>query len=70
MRGFGDLSLRPLPHYQSYPPLRPPSRGGYHLGANTVVPQAVVSLNRVHNIHLHQKYQVIVTELHGMDGMG
>ena len=68
-RGFDDSYLWPLPHYQAHSPLRSPDCGEYRLVAHNVVPQAAVEVNRVQDIHLCQKHQVVVTELNCPDGL-
>ena len=70
VHGVDDLYFCLLPNYQSQPPLRFPGCSEYRLGAHNAVSQTVVSLNCVRNICLCQNHQVIVTKLHGLDGLG
>ena len=52
------------------PPLRSHGRGDYCLGSHNDLLHAVVAVKRVRNIRLYQNHQVLVTELHGPDGLG
>ena len=67
---FDNPYLQLVPHNQANSPLLSPTRGDYRLVAHNFLPQVVVAVNRVQNICLCQKNQVVFPNLHVPYGLG
>ena len=65
LRRLNNPSLWPLSRDQSDPPLGYPFHGDRSLGADDVIPQAVVTLHRGRYIRFLQDHEVLVPSLYG-----